>query len=1248
MDERPSRKLVARNAAVARHGTRATFSEPEAKPKARAVETATAHVGNETGKGGAKQGAGYRIGRPTPQEEQGRSGGKAKEAAPRYAEVELVGLGRPRARRKAMCNAQLRVSNPEAVGGVAHLREERREFGRQARATHSSGSRPEKQWILHLFEGQHERGHGVSEFARQFGEHTVGMDRANDATLDPLVDETYRVMCTQANAGHITAMAAGLPCSIYSRGRTGDGTSATDAPPLNSFEQPDGLPMGDIHPNWRAQARAGAKLRHRTIVLLFLVWRRGGDILIENPAAASYGEFIREDSRGHGPVWLTSEMLWLIQVAGLELVDLEQCYLGSDFNKPTTLAFSQGLESLRWLEEARCACVPGPDGKKHRRVAHGPMLGGQSRSAPSGKYPDRLARPMGAALARSAQRTRAAEVGAAIHAATSGDDAITFRSVTELLPDSWPEKADVSGERAGVERAAALRHLSRRRREPEREQALARKPLPKPMAAPQTEFVELEQRGWPEGAPPRPIHISQLWLSDVYARDIYPAIEGHTAAAAKLVANGSLRPCDVPSERVWRQDEQPRWAASRQWDSRNPNDCVLLQPSTRADPAEKGVTPAFFEHWGKELEWPDKQMLGQACVGVRGDSVCETSSRLSFHHKGAVRNPGPLQKIVDADRRAGWTTAGSIHPQTVPFIATPKNVVEQRKWKASEDGEVLLSKSKWRVASDDSWQCQGETSRNDGMPRDTWAEFELPTPRTLPEAVARVKAIAAEMGVPFRNQLQLEQVAMWALDLSNAYRELGVCRSEWWQQGFIWIDGLRVDLRCLFGSAHLVGLFERITTFVMAVVARRIDQYDTRRPYSEAREAWLECKRQHVARDERASAQFIYLDDGFGLTVAAEGEPPGEQKPTLPASYDQLLSWWVQYGHALARIDDHIRIAAATFSDAGWSIAIEKVQKGLRIELIGFEINSQTNEQRISDVRARMLLAAIAEQARDDPEESHAVPRKQVVRLTGQLTHVAAVETAGRPHLAPMHTVAKGRMRNKALPQQLHVSGPSTGPQAYQAALRWWAAAIGGGLSAPLESREAFPQAGDVGCVVAFTDAAREQGTGFGGWSAIEFVGGSLDGRKMLVTLKQMWPEPIREALEANQLSMPVGEALGAAFLLASLRAMLGQQLTHVVLFTDSIATKAGINSAASGSPQMNFVLQWIWAKVGSVQCLAVHQPGVRNTLADALSRRAEQLVEQRLRAETTKAGLEIAELQPPEGWEGVAYAAMDMAHRHG
>ena len=63
-------------------------------------------------------------------------------------------------------------------------------------------------------------------------------------------------------------------------------------------------------------------------------------------------------------------------------------------------------------------------------------------------------------------------------------------------------------------------------------------------------------------------------------------------------------------------------------------------------------------------------------------------------------------------------------------------------------------------------------------------------------------------------------------------------RAERWQQQFVWWDGARMDLRCVFGSAHMPGFFQRVSSFVLAVAAHRIRQYDAQHPYSEARQAW--------------------------------------------------------------------------------------------------------------------------------------------------------------------------------------------------------------------------------------------------------------------------------------------------------------------------------------------------------------------------------------------------------------------------
>ena len=107
--------------------------------------------------------------------------------------------------------------------------------------------------------------------------------------------------------------------------------------------------------------------------------------------------------------------------------------------------------------------------------------------------------------------------------------------------------------------------------------------------------------------------------------------------------------------------------------------------------------------------------------------------------------------------------------------------------------------------------------------------------RTLAEAVAIVKAEASAMGLKV-GELQAEKVALWALDLSNAYRELAVSKADWWLQQFIWSDGIRLDMRCIFGSAHLVAFFERVSTFILTVIQRRVRAHDRQHPLSPARE----------------------------------------------------------------------------------------------------------------------------------------------------------------------------------------------------------------------------------------------------------------------------------------------------------------------------------------------------------------------------------------------------------------------------
>ena len=65
------------------------------------------------------------------------------------------------------------------------------------------------------------------------------------------------------------------------------------------------------------------------------------------------------------------------------------------------------------------------------------------------------------------------------------------------------------------------------------------------------------------------------------------------------------------------------------WDTRNPDDCVPLQPygeETESPPPT--VNHDFFTEWGRMLDWSDKDMLNQVTTtGVEGRSKCSQARR---------------------------------------------------------------------------------------------------------------------------------------------------------------------------------------------------------------------------------------------------------------------------------------------------------------------------------------------------------------------------------------------------------------------------------------------------------------------------------------------------------------------------------------------------------------------------------------------------------------------------------------------
>ena len=155
-----------------------------------------------------------------------------------------------------------------------------------------------------------------------------------------------------------------------------------------------------------------------------------------------------------------------------------------------------------------------------------------------------------------------------------------------------------------------------------------------------------------------------------------------------------------------------------------------------------------------------------------------------------------------------------------------------------------------------------------------------------------------------------------------------------------------------------------------------------------------------------------------------------------------------------------------------------------------------------------------------------------------------------------------------------------------------------------------------------FSDAAREDGTGYGAFSFIQTASNEL----LFPYLDPRWPLDIIRMLQNNVLSMPAGEGLGVVIFADALLSSL-PRLTHLTIFTDSTPVREAIQSSSSGSPQLNFIINWLFQRWPDVQFMAIHQPGVRNSAADSLSRTDSKSVLKDAKA----AGAKLIQLPVPE-----------------
>ena len=822
-----------------------------------------------------------------------------------------------------------------------------------------------------------------------------------------------------------------------------------------------------------------------------------------------------------------------------------------------------------------------------------------------------------------------------------------WRSAHGAIPQHWPEHEDVTGELYQQVRCEPLPFISRRRAEAADPEELATRPMPQPTVTPQTAACHsYAPTPWPLGCPPRPIHVSQLYYPGVYdsiLKDIDEAV-----AACQVGEAGGIVP-RTPRHAYTPEASQPSWARECPWDADNPEDCVPLQPTIDEPPAQ-GASPEFFKTWGEKLNWGDKDMIHMvSATAIEDRSSCTRATIIQGHHGGLRRNFLPAHESIEADRERGFMTRGRRDLRVVPSIMVPKNCVRRRQWKL-RDGELQRT-TKWRVTTDDSLSVEGETSRNESLWEQGWTRAGLPNPRTLAELVAITKSCCEEMRLD-ASQFELERIALWAFDLSHAYRELASQRIEQGRACFIWVDGVSLDLRCVFGTAHMVDTFQRITTFVLAVGKHRIREYEEQHPYTSPRKAWHEWRRDHCGFDEGCGQSIVYIDDGLGLTVLEPGAPltgrlDFDTKPThtrlgVEPGGSIKLDCFVN----LSRAQVDLAIMIYTFREAGWGIAADKVQLGLSIDELGMHCSSEGDGcLSVPEAKRLGMLQEIQEQLFPTSADG-SVPFEDVDGLVGRCLHIAMAAVEANPYLQPMYAMkeakrlvrqGRGKPAMRISPTNLSVHGDKPKQRAYQDSLAWWQHALEAGITVPLAPRLTFPELGEPGVAFMFTDAAREDGTGHGGFTFIEVT----DGQTLFLYTDPRWPDDIKHALQQNSCSMPAGEGLGAVIFADQLADSI-PGLTHMVIFTDSSAVAAAIQSNGSPSPQMNFIVRWLFDRHPSVQFLALHQPGCRNIASDGLSRTASATI----LAEASAAGATLVHLPPQPHATDLMYQASALPQR--
>ena len=747
-----------------------------------------------------------------------------------------------------------------------------------------------------------------------------------------------------------------------------------------------------------------------------------------------------------------------------------------------------------------------------------------------------------------------------------------------------------------------IRYISVRRAHAESDAALAVEPFPDPHPAEELAAAPpLVCPAWPAGAPER-VAIADLFLANSYELVVRPWVRQAAARVRQWrahVAGKAPKPSGTLEHVHLGQDCMTPWARGIVWDTRNPDDCRPLAPSSGAMLGPKLVSAEAFAAAAAALDWPDRDIVSQVTDGgLRANHVgLELKTMLAWHHKSAEAEFAAADAAVVADISAGWIEAAcaDFHLPFVPCRLVPKGVALQpRMRRRAEPPHDVEEYNKPRVTTDDSFPRDGSSPNAATPPEET--ATRLPRPSHL----ARAAAIAASSGL---------EVGLYAIDFSDAYRYTYIQRLDQPTQCTLWADGVHVEPRGVFGQAFMPNRFQRVAMLARAWGRRWQEDVGRLFPPPVPVAAWLD------GRPDGGGIEYshIYLDDTGGLAptdiIPRSTWPQWLREIDLgegpdPETVETHGPWWPRPwaaaaelaggtpAHPESRVAVLARAMVGAYRSLGFTISALKLQISDRIIQLGFSTELDTRRMAVPPAKRDAMLV-LADQLR----AAAPAPREKVDRLVGRLSHLAHVLPSLLDHLHAGYAMVKAVVR-KSLgdgtrvakrPRWLQVQGDSPAQRDFQRLLDLAEHLMASDASVPLAARSIFPDPIFARLPTVVTDASGV--VGFGGWT---IVGDEL------WCFGEAWPESVRLALQP-----PVRFSVSAAelFTLGAAAAALGVSGPWAVAVGDSMAAAGAVHREGSSVATMRAMLAILQAASPGTAWLAAHVPRDINWVADALSK---------------------------------------------